>query len=159
MTHTPKINPLSEVPIPSAHNATLRHAPGLVAIFLFGAALIVAAPLIGKDYVGATVSVAAILVIKWRFTNMRLVFSDDALIYQGWFKQHHLPYVKIIRVLRPHSEGWPKDRMYGSAVYEIVAQNSRTKIDLLWFGPSGWRVFKDRILDPIKQLRTTKRRK
>ncbi|MDB6073539.1 MAG: hypothetical protein JWO89_1179 [Verrucomicrobiaceae bacterium] len=159
MTHTSKKNVLTSVPENSTHRASFGHLPGFLAVFVFMAVLLIGMLLLTKDYGGAAIISAAILLVWWRFRNMRLVFSDDSLMYQGWFKKYHFSYAEISRVLRPHDQGWPQDRMYAPSVYEIVTPNARAKINLLWFGPSADRAFKTCILIPVKQLRSIKRRK
>ena len=133
----------------TTHKTTLRHAVGLVVVIALVASMLLLASFTkGTEYAAATSVLLAF--IAWRFSKMRLIFTHDALIYRGWFRRYEFPYTCIDRVSRPADEGWPKDRMYGHSVYEVVSKNSRARINLLWFGTSGSRAFRDRFITHAK---------
>jgi len=82
---------------------------------------------------------------------MRLVFTESTLIHQGWLRRHEIQLSAIERISRPCSKGWPYDRLYGPAVFEIAAPTTRVRINLLWFGHDGAQEFRDRLLSPAKR--------
>jgi hypothetical protein len=132
--------------VASIHKATLRHTDGLLVVVIVSGLLMILVPLAGRSY-GFALSAAGILVVlAWRFSSLRLEFTEHTLIYQGWVRRYEFPYSSIERVSRPSDEGWPKDRFYGHSVFEVASSSSRARINLLWFGSAGSVAFRDRFV-------------
>ena len=140
--------------LPGSHKATLRHIPGFAVVLALLALAGVVVPLMGGSYWSASASVGIAAMLAWRFCAMRLIFTDDALIYQGWFRRQVIHIATIEKLSRPADKGWPSDRLYGPSVFEITAPGARVRINLLWFGPGGAREFHDRLVSPRKRRRS-----
>lgn len=134
----------------TTHKASLRHAAGLVVIIALLAGMLLSISFTkGLAYSGAMFGLMTL--VTWRFSRMRLIFTDDKFIYCGWLKRYEFPYSNIARVSRPADEGWPKDRIYGRSVFEVTSKTCRARINLLWFGASGSRAFRDQFITHTKK--------
>jgi hypothetical protein len=130
----------------STHNGTLRHAVGLLVVFIVFGLLMIIVPLAGKAYGLAFLAAGVLAIVAWRFSRLQLEFTEQSLIYRGWFRRYEFPYSNIEHVSRPSDEGWPNDRFYGHTVFEVASSSSRARINLLWFGPAGSVSFRDRLV-------------
>ena len=128
------------------HKASLRHLPGLAVVLTATVLLGIVAPLAGRSYVCATAVAVLATTLAWRFSAMRLVFTESAILHRGWLRRHEIPFAAIERISRPNGKGWPYDRLLGPSVFEIVTSGAHVRINLLWFGPDGAREFYDRVL-------------
>ena len=80
----------------------------------------------------------------WRFKQLTLVFTENDIIYYGWFRKFEFSMSDIRRVSRPNDKGYPYDRMYGPEVYEIESSASKARINLLWFDPQAINVLRQK---------------
>ena len=121
--------------------ATLRHKKPLAVVFALIGISMVAAPIMAGAYYTAVLGLTVMGIVAWRFSGMRLTFSDRTLKYRGWVREYEFSEESILRITRPAAKGWPFDRIYSWSVFEVATVEERVRINLLWFGPAASRAF------------------